>query len=139
MATETVRHLSITIAVPFDQAYAFAHQPANFARWAAGLARTLHLTERGWVADTPEGEALVLFSEPNPYGILDHRVRLAGRPEVYVPLRLIAHGDTTEVVLTLFRQPGMDDAMFERDAGLVSRDLASLKRVLESEPRPARP
>ncbi len=132
MPTEDVRHLSTTIATPFDRAYAFAHQPANFVTWAAGLARTLHHTDHGWVADTPEGEATVVFSEPNAFGILDHRVRLAGKPEVYIPLRLIAHGDRTEVVLTLFRQPGMDDAMFERDAGLVTRDLAALKRVLES-------
>lgn len=128
-----VRHLSTTIATPFDRAYAFAHQPANFARWAAGLARTLHHTDHGWVADTPEGEAIVVFSEPNEHGILDHRVRLPGKPEVYVPLRLIAHGDRTEVVLTLFRQPDMTDAMFERDAGLIADDLASLRRVLERE------
>lgn len=75
----------------------------------------------------------MVFSEPNAYGVLDHRVQLAGKPEVYVPLRLVAHGDHTEAVLTLFRQPDMDEAMFERDAGLVARDLAALKRVLESE------
>lgn len=130
---ESVRHLSITVKTPLDRAYAFAQEPESFMRWAAGLAKTLHHTDRGWVADTPEGEALVVFSEPNAYGVLDHRVHLPGKPAVYVPLRMLAHGDATEVVLTLLRQPDMDDAAFERDAGAIAADLESLKRVLESE------
>jgi hypothetical protein len=36
------------------------------------------------------------------------------------------------VLFTLLRQPDMDDAMFERDAELVRRDLQSLKRVLRA-------
>lgn len=131
MSTLEVRILHTTIAVPFTAAYEFAHRPENFPKWAAGLSSSLHQTERGWVAETPEGEAIVEFTEPNPHGVLDHRVRLQGRPEIYIPLRLIANGDGTEVELVLFRQPDMDDAAFERDAGLVTKDLAALKALLE--------
>lgn len=126
-----VRHIGVTIAVPLQQAYGFAHQPANFALWAAGLATTLHETEDGWLADTPEGPASIEFSPPNEWGVLDHRVRLKGKPEIHVPLRMIANGAGTEVVATLYRQPGMSDADFGRDEGAVRRDLATLKAVLE--------
>jgi hypothetical protein len=36
------------------------------------------------------------------------------------------------VTLTLFRLPGMDDAAFERDAGMVAKDLSALKALLEA-------
>lgn len=127
-----VRHLSVTIDVPLSEAYAFACQPAHFAQWAAGLAETLHHDDRGWVAQTPEGEAIITFTAPNAFGILDHRVTLPGKPEIYIPLRMIAHGRQTEVLFTLFRLPEMDDAAFDRDAGWVRADLDRLKHLLET-------
>jgi hypothetical protein len=126
------RILHVTIAVPLAAAYAFAHKPENFPRWAAGLATALHESEQGWVADTPEGEAQIEFSPPNDQGVLDHDVRIAGRPEIYVPMRMIANGDATEVELVLFRQPGKTDAQFDGDTTPVRKDLAALKRLLET-------
>jgi len=131
MSTHRVRILHETIDKPFDAAYAFAHEPENFPRWAAGLSKSLHRTDDGWVADTPAGEAKLRFTDRNPYGVLDHRVQVAGKPEVYIPLRMIANGSGTEVELVLFRQPEMSDADFARDAEAIEKDLASLKKLLE--------
>jgi hypothetical protein len=50
--------------------------------------------------------------------------------EVYVPLRVVANGDGSE--LTLFRQPQMSDDKFEADTEWVQRDLATLKQLLEA-------
>ena len=133
MTTSEVRILHVTIRVPIERAYAFAHRPENFPRWAVGLADSLRLTERGWVADTPEGEALIHFSEPNAFGVLDHLVVMDGRPDVMVPMRMIPNGDGTEVELVLFRQPGMSDANFKRDARMVKADLDALRVLLEAE------
>lgn len=116
MSTHEARHLSITIDVPFSRAYAFACEPKNFPRWAEGMT----------------GNAEIQYSPKNEYGVLDHRVRIEGVPEIYVPLRMIANGDGTEVVFTLFRGPGMSDADFERDQAMVKKDLANLKKLLES-------
>lgn len=135
MSTRQVQILHIAANVPLEPAYAFAHQPENFPKWAAGLSKTLHQTDKGWVAVTPAGEAIVRFSDPNPYGVLDHRVAMAGKPEVYIPLRMIADGDGTLVELVLFRQPGMTDADFDHDADMVRKDLAALKALLEAEIR----
>lgn len=116
MSTHQVRHLSITIDVPLPRAYEFAHEPNNFPAWAEGMT----------------GGADIQYSPKNEYGVLDHRVRIDGVPEIYVPLRMIANGDGTEVVFTLFRGPGMSDADFERDQAMVKKDLANLKNLLES-------
>jgi hypothetical protein len=116
-----LRLLSITIEVPLATAYHFAHRPENFPLWAAGLSGTLTRTDRGWIAQTPAGEATVRFAEPNAYGVLDHHLRIGDAPEIHVPLRMIANGDGTEIVFVLFRQPAMSDADFDRDAALPSR------------------
>lgn len=129
--TLPVRHIGIGIAVPLAQAYAFASQPENFPRWAAGLSASLHREGDIWIADTPAGRATIRFTPPNAFGILDHHVHMDGRPDVYIPLRMIAHGDDTEILFTLFRQPDMDDAAFEADAQSVLADLQALKALLE--------
>lgn len=120
-----------TVQVPFKKAYEFARKPENFPKWAAGMSSSLHKKDTGWAAETPAGEATVRFSEPNDFGVLDDWVKLEGKPEMYMPLRMVANGDETEVELVLFRLPEMSEEDFERDAGMVRKDLASLKRVLQ--------
>jgi hypothetical protein len=52
---------------------------------------------------------------------------------VFVPLRVVPSGaDGREVLFTVFRSATMSDARFAEDLGMVSKDLASLKRVLET-------
>ena len=71
------------------------------------------------------------FSGTNDFGVADHWVFLPDGTTVYVPLRAVANGDGTEVLLTLYRQPSMDDAKFRGDGEWVRRDLDKLKAVLE--------
>jgi hypothetical protein len=131
MTTPEALHIGISIDAPFDRAYTFAAQPENFPKWAAGLSQSLHRVAGDWIARTPLGDAVVRFSEPNSFGVLDHRVTIEGQPEIYIPLRMIDSGTGTEVVLTLFRQPSMDDDAFTHDANLVRADLRALKELLE--------
>ena len=125
------RVISLAIARPLAEVYAFAYKPENFPRWAAGLSNSLKPDGDRWIALTPDGPAEVVFSPPNAFGILDHWVKLPSG-EVYIPLRVIANGDGAEVQFTLFRQPAMSDADWARDASLVTQDLAALKALLEA-------
>lgn len=61
---------------------------------------------------------------------MDHYVGVGIGLEIYVPLRIIPNGAGAEVLLTLFRQPGMSDAKFAGDAELVARDLLALKALV---------
>jgi hypothetical protein len=131
MRTES-RHLGVHIDRPVTEVYAFVSNPANLPRWAPGIGGPVVQIDDTWFVETPEGRARVTFAPDNEYGVLDHEVLTPSGATVYVPLRAIEDGDGCEVVFTLRRMPGMTDADFERDTGLVRGDLALLKKVLES-------
>lgn len=126
------RTISVSIRRDWREVYDFAHRPENFARWASGAAKSLRREGADWVADGPDGRAILRFAERNEFGVLDHTVILASGIEIRVPLRVVPNGTGCEVMLTLFRQPGMTDEIFARDAEWIAKDLATLKALLES-------
>ena len=123
--------LGISIERPAAEAYEFLSLPENFPKWASGLGKSLRREGSEWIAETPEGPATVRFSDRNSRGVLDHSVTLPGGACVYIPLRIVANGGGCELVLTLFRQPGMSDEKFAADAEWVKRDLNTAKQLLE--------
>ncbi|MEU2349919.1 SRPBCC family protein [Modestobacter sp. NPDC049651] len=125
------RHLSVHVDRPAAEVYAYAADPAHLPEWAAGLAGGISLVDGEWVADSPMGRVVVRFAPANDLGVLDHDVVLPDGTTVTNPLRVLADGERSEVVFTLRRQPGTDDAAFAADAAAVTADLATLKRVLE--------
>lgn len=133
MTTE-VSHLSISIDCPQPLAYGWLSIPENFPLWAAGLATSLEEVDGEWIAASPLGAMKIRFSPRNALGVLDHWVYPESGGEIYVPLRVVANGRGCELTLTLFRQPGMDDARFAADAELVMKDLIFAKKILEAGP-----
>jgi hypothetical protein len=125
------RHLSVHVDRPAAEVYRYAGDPARLPEWAAGLAGGIAQVDGEWVADSPMGPVLVRFVPANDLGVLDHDVVLPDGTTVTNPVRVLADGDGSEVVFTLRRQPGVDDAAFEADAAAIAADLATLKRVLE--------
>src|SRR3972149_3038340 len=73
-----------------------------------------------WLADAPEGQVRIRFTERNDFGILDHQVAVRPGVEIYIPMRVIANGTGSEVMFTLFRLPDMTDEAFERAAEWVA-------------------
>jgi hypothetical protein len=49
-------------------------------------------------------------------------------------MRVVPAGTGSLVSFTLFRQPGMIDADFARDAAMIESDLQALKRAVEALP-----
>ena len=126
-----VRYLSISIEREPEAVYAFASNPENLPQWAAGLGQGVRRAGEHWEVKTGEGTVGLRFTPHNEYGVLDHTVVLADGTEVYVPMCVMPNGQGSEVMLGLFRQPEMNDREFARDAGLMQKDLASLKALLE--------
>ena len=126
------RHLSIAIDRPAAAVYEFARRPQNLPLWASGLG-TVRRTRAGW-ASKMHGQTLRLrFAPRNRHGVLDHWVTPQGGAEIHIPMRVISHGDDgCMLLLTLLRQPEMDDAKFESDADWVMRDLTRLKQLMEA-------
>jgi len=125
-----VRYVSLGIDRDPASVYAFASQPENLPLWAAGLGQGVTRAGDNWEVQTDQGRLVLRFTPQNPYGVMDHTVAIPGA-EVFVPFRVVPNGSGSEVVLTLFRQPQMDDAAFERDAALMLADLKALKKRLE--------
>ena len=133
MATfAAVRHISATIERSPAEVYAFAAKPENLPQWAAGLSGAIERVGGEWVAASPMGKVTVRFAEPNSLGVLDHDVTLPSGLTVHNPMRVVANGSGSEVTFTLFKRPDVSDEAFAADASAVTRDLATLKRVLES-------
>ncbi|PVY96036.1 SRPBCC family protein [Actinomycetospora cinnamomea] len=138
MTTET-RLVSTTIARDWREVYAYAADPRHLVEWAAGLARaqvTPSPDRPGtWVAESPMGRVEVVFAPENPFGVLDHVVRLPDGQEVPNPLRVVPLDDGAEIVFHVRRRPGMSAEEFAADSDAVARDLATLRRVLEDRGR----
>lgn len=128
------RHLGVHIDRTAADVYAYASDPAHLPAWAHGLGATIEKAGHEWIADSsPLGRVVVTFTPPNDLGVLDHHVTLPSGETVHNPVRVIADGTASEVVFSLRRQPGTTDADFERDAAMVTADLARLKELLESD------
>ena len=123
MTDDTSRHISEWIRAAPAAVYAFASDPANLSRWAAGL------------ADPALANAVAEFAPSNEFGVLDHVMRLPTGESVYNPMRVIPSGDdddVCEVVFTLRRRLGVTNEEFEADAAAVAADLATLRELTES-------
>ena len=133
MMVKTVesRTIGVSISRERDEVYQFLAEPANFPLWASGLCKSIRPHGELWIAETRRGPVKVRFTAPNAFGIVDHYVSASSDSEIYVPMRVIANGAGCEVLLTLFRQPGMSDAKFGEDVHWVERDLQVLKTRLE--------
>ncbi len=125
-------HLGERIARPAGDVYDYVSRPQNLGAWAQGLAAGFTREGDDWVGEGPMGRVRVRFAERNELGVLDHYVTGPDGSVTYVPLRVIANGEGSAIVLTVFRPPGASDEAFERDLAAVRRDLGALKQTLEA-------
>lgn len=130
MTTFASRTLSITVRRPPQQVYDFAADPRNLPRWV-GFFRRVSAAGEHWVAETEAGPVRLRFCAGNALGVLDHQVELPSGETVVNPMRVIANGDGSELLFTLFRRAGVSEEAFAADATLVERDLAALRSLLE--------
>jgi hypothetical protein len=127
--TFPAKHITITINRPAQQVYAFASNPENMPKWAAGLGGSIQKMGDDWII----GEVKVKFVDQNSFGVLDHEVTLPSGVTVYNPMRVVPNGDGCEFVFTLYRMPDVSDEDFARDAAAVESDLRTLKAMLEAD------
>jgi len=81
--------------------------------------------------ETPSGWIGIHFVPDNEFGVLDHTVTLPDGQSILNPMRVVANGNRSEVMFTLFQVPGMSGEQFTKDASMVEADLLTLKCVLE--------
>jgi hypothetical protein len=69
--------------------------------------RSIKKTSGEWIIETPQGPVKIKIAPKNDFGILDHTVIPAPGVEVFVPMRVVPNSSGSEVIFTLFQQPGM--------------------------------
>jgi len=112
--------------------YAFASDPRNLSRWAAGLAHEdVELVDGVWVVESPMGRVTVEFAPSNPFGVLDHEVTLPSGETVSNPMRVMPNADGCDVVFTVCRRAGMGVEEFAADKDAVAADLATLRDLMQ--------
>ena len=125
------RTVGISINRPWQDLYEAIWRPGCFPKWASGLSgSSLERDGEAWTAEGPEGPIRIRFTAHNPFGVMDHHVDAGSGPEIYVSMRVVPNAGGSEVLLTLFRQPGMSDAKFAADAEWVQRDLLALRAMV---------
>jgi uncharacterized protein YndB with AHSA1/START domain len=117
---------------PAADVYAYVADPTHIAEWAPGLGDRVEHVGGDWFVEGGMGRVKVAFAPPNDYGVLDHEVTLPTGEVFLNPLRVVAYGDGCEIAFTVRRMPGVTDAEFARDTGLVAADLARLKTIMET-------
>jgi uncharacterized membrane protein len=126
------RTVSVSIQRPPDRVYDYLADPARFPEWSAFITK-IEPDGSAWRATTPLGTLRLQFEPRNTYRILDHTVTTADGSRVHIPMRVVPNGaDGSEVMLPVFREPGMTDEQYVADLALARSDLACLKRVLET-------
>jgi len=127
------RTLGVSINRKPDEAYAFVSSPENLPKWAPAFCKSARKSGAEWILETPDGPVKIRLVARNEFHVADHYVSPAPGVEFYVPMRVLANGSGgSELILTLFHLPNMTDEQFQRDIDMVTRDLNTLKRVLEN-------
>ena len=124
------REITVRVHRPAAEVHAFARDPRNLPRWAAGLAAGIAEVDGRWLADSPMGTVEVRFVSEEP-GVLDHDVVLPSGEVARNPVRVRPEGAGCAVVFTVRRQPGTSEAEFTADLDTVTADLERLRDLLE--------
>ena len=122
------------IAVPPETVYRCVRDPHQLPLWASGICKSVTVVDGVWHVDTGTeiGTVLLAFCEDNRFGVLDHTVTLSSGQSQRVPMRVIANGDGSELIFTVFQTEGMSDEAFIKDIQAVTRDLKTIKTLLEA-------
>jgi len=131
MTTLPSRTITVSINRASEVVAAFIRDPRNLPAWAEGLGSSVRHEQGEWFVTAPAGEVRVRFAEPNPFGVIDHWVRLSPETEIHIPMRVLPSGAGCEVSLTLFQFATMSDEQFAADQRMVEGDLHRLKAILE--------
>jgi hypothetical protein len=128
--------IQIQINRPYDEAYRIVSKARNYKLWSPVLETRFEPrgnNGRDWLVDLPTGTAILRFSEPNDYGVLDYTVIPEdGQGDRTTVVRLIRNEEVCELLIMFFQQPYQTDEAFASYVDWAKTDFMTLKSVVES-------
>lgn len=125
--------ISLSIERSCYDVYDYLVRPRNYQNWAAVEPGTFKpLPDGDWEGVTAFGPRHFRFTPPNNFGVLDHAVFVPGEQAVFMPMRVVANGEGSELIFTFFARDGMDEEQFASVIEWITVDLMSLKSLLEA-------
>src|SRR5688500_15399051 len=99
------RTITCSICRPRSEVYEFASNPKNLPQWVRSFCLSVKKSGDDWLRETPTGFVGIRFVPANVFGILDHVVTLPDGKPILNPMRVVANGEGSEVMFTLFQLP----------------------------------
>ena len=127
---------SVTIDRPAADVHAFLASPPNWPRWAVINILAVEPSDDPdwWAISTPDGPAELRIRADADSGIVDHDFRDESMTGfATVPARVVANGRGADFLITVTQPPGVDDGFFEELLRSVDTELATLKKVMETD------
>ncbi len=131
---------AVALPAPRDAVFRLLADIEALPRWTPGFCERIDLERRGWRALTAVGDLFCTLEADATTGAIDLRLgEQAGRPELHLPLRVVAlPAGCTLVSLRLVQAPGQPDRQFERQRRALLAALQGLAdRFGRGAPRPA--
>lgn len=124
---------TVSIDAPVGKVFEFLADAGNWAQWAVVNVKSIEPGEgEWWDMETPVGRARLRIRPDASLGLLDHDFE-APDAAWTVPARVVANGDGCEFMITFFQPPTFTKEFFEQQIGLVDKELAKLKELMESD------
>jgi len=84
-----------------------------------------------WSFSSLYGKSRLKFNENKSLGILDHQY-IDEESSWNVPMRVVASGDFSEVVITLNKPDELSDNQFDQRISEISEMIVTMKNIIES-------
>jgi uncharacterized protein YndB with AHSA1/START domain len=118
---------SIAIDAPPERVHRFIADATNIPRWAPAFATAIHPGDTHWVATTERGEAEIIVASNPDSGTLD--ILSAADRTRGAFARVISNGPGSEVLFTLFFEPGTPEQTVTAQMTVVDDELANIKQL----------
>jgi hypothetical protein len=104
-------------------------EATNSPRWAPAFATAIRPSGEYWVATTPRGDAEIVVASQPDAGTVD--LLSAADPTRGAFARVIPNGPVSEVLFTLFFEPGTPEEAIAAQMIVVEDELASISRLVQ--------
>lgn len=84
-----------------------------------------------WSFTSPWGQTNLKFFENRQLGILDHVV-IDNETKWNVPMRIVSHGNDSEVITTIIKPDTISDQTFDERMKEIEKIILSMKQLIEN-------